>query len=462
MTKDPALSETPTSSVYRAVWRWHFYAGLLVLPVLVMLAVTGATYLFAPEIDGIVYRDMIEVEPRSTPALAPSAVVASVEAATSGEVVQTVLSDRPDRSVKMLVAVDGEPRTVYADPYDGAVVGSTPYGGVMYTIRKIHSLQLFGFWASSVVEAVAGWVLVLVATGVFLWWPRGASGGVVTVRAPARRRTFWRDLHAVTGAFSGVVIAFLVITGMPWSMFWGANVQGWVAMRGLGQPAPPAQVTPGFLLPAMISGGSGHSHGAAEVEGTTPWAMEHYMPPGSTMPNEAAPQIGIDRAVVEFDRLGLPRPYAVQGPEGPAGAYAAVFTSPQAQDTRTIYLDQYSGAVLADVGYADYGPAAKAIEWGIAVHEGRQYGGPNRFLMLAGCVAILLLATTAPVMWWKRRPQGTLAAPPPPPERRVRLAVLGTVAVAGVIFPLVGATLLIALALDFAWARLAARRRAVA
>ncbi|MGE0161476.1 MAG: PepSY-associated TM helix domain-containing protein, partial [Gemmatimonadales bacterium] len=399
---------------------------------------------------------------RSTPPLSPSALTASVEAATSGDVVQFVLPDRPDRSVRMLVAVDGEPRSVYADPYDGAVLGSTPYGGVMYTIRKIHSLQLFGFWASSVVEAVAGWVLVLVVTGVFLWWPRGASGGVVTVRTPATRRTFWRDLHAVTGALSGAVIAFLVITGMPWSMLWGANVQRWVAMRGLGQPAPPARVTPGFLLPAMISGEGGHSHGAAAVEGTTPWAMEHYMPPGSTLPGMAAEPIGVDRAVAEFDRIGLPRPFAVQGPEGPDGAYAAVFTSPQAQDTRSIYLDQYSGEVLADVRYADYGPAAKAIEWGIAVHEGRQYGGVNRLVMLAGCMAILLLATTAPIMWWKRRPKGTLAAPPPPPERRVRLAVLGAVAVAGVIFPLVGATLLIAFIIDFAWTRIGGRRRVAA
>lgn len=453
------MSDAPTSSVYRAVWRWHFYAGLLVIPVLVMLALTGAAYLFAPELDGLVYRDLIEVEPRSTPPVAPSVVMSSVEQATQGTVYQVVLPDRPDRAVKFLVGAAGEARTVYADPYDGAVTGSIPFGGVMYTVRKVHSLQLFGFWASSIVEAVAGWVLVLVATGVFMWWPRGASGGVMSVRLPAKRRTFWRDLHAVTGAASGAVIVFLVLTGMPWSMFWGANVQQWAAVRNLGQPAAPAAVTPGFLLPAMITGEGGHSHGTAEVEEATPWAMQHFMPPGSTMSAAGGEGIGLDRAVTEIDRLGLPRPFSVQLPEGPDGAYAAVYTSKKAEDTRTIYLDQYSGAVLAEVAYADYGPAAKTIEWGIAVHEGRQFGAVNRFVMLAGCFAILLLATTAPVMWWKRRPKGTLAAPPAPPERRVRVGVLAIVAVAGVIFPLVGATLLVALSLDFLWGRIAGRRR---
>ncbi len=453
------MSDAPTSSVYRAVWRWHFYAGLLVLPVLVMLALTGAVYLFAPEIDAVLYRDLIEVESRATSPAPPSAILASVEQATQGTVHQLDLPDRPDRAVKLLVGAGGEAKTVYADPYDGRVLGSIPYGGVMYTVRKVHSLQLLGFWASSIVEAVAGWVLVLVATGVFLWWPRGASGGVVNVRLPTKRRTFWRDLHAVTGAFSGAVIVFLVLTGMPWSMFWGARVQGWAAMRNLGQPAAPAAVTPGFLLPAMITGEGGHSHGAPEVDGTTPWAMEHFMPPGSTMPAAGGQAIGLDRAVAEFDRNGLPRPYAVQPPEGPNGAYAAVYTAKQAEATRTVYIDQYTGAVLADVAYADYGPVAKAIEWGVAAHEGRQYGAINRLVMLGGCIAILLLATTAPVMWWKRRPEGTLAPPPAPAEKGVRFAVLAIVAIAGVVFPLVGATLVAALAIDFLWQRTAGRVR---
>jgi len=30
---------------YRAVWRWHFYAGLFVLPFIAWLALTGAVYL---------------------------------------------------------------------------------------------------------------------------------------------------------------------------------------------------------------------------------------------------------------------------------------------------------------------------------------------------------------------------------------------------------------------------------
>ncbi|MBV9509587.1 MAG: PepSY domain-containing protein [Caulobacteraceae bacterium] len=49
------------SSLYAAVWRWHFIAGLLVLPVLVMMAITGGAYLFQPELDHLAYHRLEDV-----------------------------------------------------------------------------------------------------------------------------------------------------------------------------------------------------------------------------------------------------------------------------------------------------------------------------------------------------------------------------------------------------------------
>ena len=37
--------------IYRMVWRWHFLAGLIVLPVLAWMAVTGSLYLYKGEIE---------------------------------------------------------------------------------------------------------------------------------------------------------------------------------------------------------------------------------------------------------------------------------------------------------------------------------------------------------------------------------------------------------------------------
>lgn len=435
------------SNLYRAIWRWHFYAGLIVMPFLVLLAVTGGLYLFKPEIEHAIYRSMIDVASRAEQAPL-AAVQASAERALDGEVLQLILPRESTRSVQLLVRVPtGDVRTAYVDPHDARFLGSTPYGGIMQTVRKIHSLQLFGFWASSLIEAAAGWAIIMVLTGIFLWWPRGAKGGVVTVRATPKKRVFWRDFHAVTGAFAAIFILFLAVTGMPWSMFWGDRVQAWVSTENLGRPNPPIAQTPAFLLGVSRPPDTHAEHDHTLHEAVTdqlPWAVQQATPPHSM----AGTPISIDTAVANFESLGVQRPFAVQSPEGAHGAYTATYAPDQVERTRIVYLDQITGAVLDDISYPDFGPAARAIEWGIAVHQGQQYGPINRYLMLAACIAIVLLAISAVTMWWKRRPKGALAAPPKPERASATWTALALIAIVGAIYPLTGATILIALGVD--------------
>jgi uncharacterized iron-regulated membrane protein len=447
------------SSLYAAVWRWHFIAGLLVLPVLVMMAITGGAYLFRPELDHLAYHRLQDVPVRAAPMAAPSVVIPKVEASLRGRVLVLTPPDRPDRAMRLLVRVaSGETLTAFADPYDGRLTGVTTFGGIMQLVRKIHSLQKFGFWASCLIELVAGWAIVLVGTGVFLWWPRGRPEGVVSVRGPPSERVFWRDLHAVTGALAGAVILFLAATGMPWSLVWGAHVQQWATAANLYKPPPPAQITPDWQMSATMPGMPHAPHGAdPAIKAQMPWAMETMdMPMSREMSGMGA--IGVDRAVAIFRRLGLPASASIALPDGPTGAYVAAWRPDRVEDTRVVYLDQYSGEVLGDVGFKDWGPAAKAIEWGIAVHQGEEYGPLNRYLMLTGCLAIVLLAVTAIAMWWKRRPRGSLGVPPPPADPRAARGLVAIVCGMGILLPLVGASLVVAFVVDLGFG--AVRRRA--
>lgn len=442
--------ETIDTSFYRAVWRWHFYAGLLVLPFLTLLAVTGALYLFKPELDAAIYASWDNVTPREKEVPLAS-IIAETEKALNGRVLQVELPEDKDKATRMIVRVaSGEALTAFADPYDGKFLGATSYGGVMQFIRKIHSLQYFGFWASSLIEIAAGWAIVLVVSGFFLWWPRGRSGGVVTVRGAPRSRTFWRDTHAVTGAFAGVVILFLALTGMPWSMFWGKQVQAWATTAHMSRPTqPPVEVVSEFKMSKTIPGAPSHPHDLDELG--LPWALESApMPQSGDHAHHMGGAIGIDTAYEAFDYMGFKRPFTIALPSGMHGAYVATYSPAKVEDTRTAYLDQYTADVLGDIRYADYGTAAKVIEWGIAVHQGEQFGVVNRYLMLAACIAIVVLAISAVVMWWKRRPKGSIGAPPAPTDKRTMLTVAAIVCTAGIIFPLVGLTIVIALAIEAA------------
>jgi uncharacterized iron-regulated membrane protein len=448
-------------SLYAMVWRWHFIAGLLVLPVLSMMVITGGAYLFRPELDHLAYRALEDVPARAAPRAPLARVVSRVEAGLDGRVLEITPPARPDRAVRLMVrGAGGEALTAFADPYDGHLIGATAYGGIMQLVRKIHSLQKFGFWASCLIEITAGWAVVLVGTGAFLWWPRGrGAGGVVSVRGAPAARVFWRDLHAVTGAFAGAVILFLALTGMPWSLFWGAHVQGWATAAHLYEPAPPVHLAPAWQMAATMPGMAHHPHADdTRVPPDMPWAMEKSPAPASMGAPGGAP-ITPDRAAAIFRSLGVNPAASLDLPDGPRGAYVASWRPDRVEGTRVVYLDQYSGRLLGDVGFKDWGPAAKAIEWGIAVHQGQEYGPLNRLVMLSGCIAVLLLAASAVTMWWKRRPRGSLGVPPLPARPGATRGLVVVVALFGAIYPLLGATLIAAAIVDLAITR---GRKAVA
>ncbi len=434
-TAEPALARADrAASFYRAVWRWHFYAGLLTLPFLTLLAITGGLYLFRQELDGLIHRDLKRVEIRAVTTKPPGELVTNALAAFPGQALKFVPPETPSSSAEVTVrGADGARKVVYLDPHDGRVLGDLPdKGTVMWIVRQIHSLTYFGPVANGVIEIVGGWTILLVGTGVYLWWPRGRSGGVASIRGDARRRVFWRDLHAVTGAFAGGFIVFLSVTGMPWSVLWGDQVNRWANGHNFGYPA-------GIRVSLPMSDEHLH-HG-----GPTSWSLEQARVPESV---GSGASIGLDVAVAKFDALGLARGYAVNLPSGPTGVYTSSVYPNDLSRQRVVHLDQYSGDVLLDMSFADYGPLGKALEWGINVHMGQEFGLANQLLMLAVCIAIVVLAVSAATMWWMRRPAGSLGVPPLPPSRRSLYGVFAILCIGGVIFPLVGASLLAMLAID--------------
>jgi uncharacterized iron-regulated membrane protein len=260
---------------------------------------------------------------------------------------------------------------------------------------------------------------------------------VVSIRSTdPERRPFWRDLHAVTGLYAGAVIAFLAVTGMPWSAFWGDQYMGYVKAHGLGRPEAPTAASP-----------FAHAPHPADAPVGVGWTME-----GMVMPTPHAGPASLSRVIDAADARGMARPYLVSIPSDPALAFTAAREVRQVEDTRVLYIDGADGVVRADIGYEQFGVGARAFEWGIAVHQGTQYGWVNRYLMLGGCIAVWLLAISGVMMWWKRRPpklsRGRIGAPEAPPGPRVRAAVLGIVLPLAILYPLTGLSLVAALAIE--------------
>lgn len=79
-----------------------------------------------------------------------------------------------------------------------------------------------------------------------------------------------------------------------------------------------------------------------------------------------------------------------------------------------MYIDQYSGQILAEIRFADYALVPKAVAMGIALHDGKFFGLANQLLMLFATLVVILLAVSGTVMWWQRRTGGRLGAPAMP------------------------------------------------
>jgi uncharacterized iron-regulated membrane protein len=227
---------------------------------------------------------------------------------------------------------------------------------------------------------------------------------------------------------------------MPWSGIWGAKVNEWANGNNFGYPA-------GVYVGVPMSGE--HLDHIAK----TSWSLEQAQIPQSPGSSHGAAPIGLDRAVGIFDGLGLHRGYAVSLPADATGVYTASVYPDDLSQERVVHLDQYSGQPLIDLRFADFGPLAKAIEWGINVHMGQEFGLANQLVLLAACIAIVMLAVAAAVMWWKRRPSASLGVPPMPTDPRVFRGLLALLAIGGIVFPLVGLTLFIMVALDWLYSR---------
>lgn len=65
LSKQRGSQRTKTSrakSIYFMTWRWHFYAGLFVIPFMLMLSLTGLIMLFDDEIEFARYQSILKVE----------------------------------------------------------------------------------------------------------------------------------------------------------------------------------------------------------------------------------------------------------------------------------------------------------------------------------------------------------------------------------------------------------------
>jgi uncharacterized iron-regulated membrane protein len=443
--------------LFRAFWRWHFYAAFLVVPILLLLATTGLIYLFRFQLEPLLHADLMKVQVPTDQVAQPYAgQLKAVETAyPDATVVSMTEPKEPGRSTVFSATMpDGSPRDVYVNPYGAKVLGSlNPDHTLSGVAVRLHGELMAGKKGDYLIELGACWAIVMALTGYYLFF-RGRA-------ARLRRRTanaagaVLRSRHALVGSGVGVGLLFLLASGLPWTGFWGENAQRMATSQGSSfwSTDPGAVSHPTSKLDESLP----HSH-AHEV----PWALGTTDVPASGARGSDRSVANLDTAVAVADRQGLRHPMTIALPTDGKGVFSAIgYAFDDPSDERTVHVDRYGGNVIATYGYDDYPVLAKVVSQGIGLHEGRSFGLVNFWASALFCVAVIFMCVSGPLMWWRRRPKrtaGTTGAPSVgAPRGRMPLKASPLLAVAlvalGLFLPLFGLSLVLVLVLDQALLR---------
>jgi uncharacterized iron-regulated membrane protein len=416
----------PGSRWYNAVWRWHFYAGLFCVPFVLWLAITGSIYAWRPQIEAWLDRPYDSLIPSATRATPEAIAAAAVRAVPGSRLHKYELPQSVRSAVRVLVGTSAGDRRVYVDPYRLTVLSVVSEDQrPMQIVSHLHGELLAGAWGSYIVEIAACWTLVMVLTGLYLWWPRGRKGlpGVLYPRLSGGRRLFWRDLHAVSGIWASLFALFVVTTGLPWAKAWGSYFKEIRTVTG------------------TLDGPVDWTIGGRK-QADDPMLGDHAGHMGMAMVRKGARPGELNRTVVAATALHFAPPVLLSPPGKEPHRWTVTSDAADRPLRAQAVIDGATGAVLARKDFGERHWIDRAVGYGIATHEGQLFGVANQLLITLGALMLMTLSASGAISWWRRRPSGRLGAPLPLSRPRFGGALIATIVALGIMMPLFGASLL--------------------
>jgi len=417
---------------YRTVWRWHFYAGLLSIPFILWLATTGSIYLFRPQIDRWLDRPYDSLDIHGSPRAASAQVQAAVDAVPGSSLHHYQLPRTNRSAIQIIVGRGSDEFRVYVHPQTLQILKViNDDHRPMMVVFHLHGELLMGDRGSMVIELAGSWAVIMILTGLYLWWPRQVKSlaGVFYPRFFRGQRIFWRDIHAVTGIWISLLALFLLMTGLPWATNWGKYLE---AVRKLtGTQASQEEWSAGRSSELA-------QHAALNAQ---PVPDAHAGHPGHArvMPSQFQ---ALDAMIATVVPLNLAYPVQISPPSAPGRFWTAISDSQNRTLHDKVFLDPVTGAMR---GRQNFGQQIWIDRWiliGVAAHEGQLFGIANQLLGLFTTCGLITLSVSALVLWWRRRPNGVLGAPMAIGKQRFTFGLVVVIVGLGLYLPAFGLSLI--------------------
>ena len=369
-----------SNKLYRTLWRWHFYAGLFCIPFIISLSVTGAIYLFKPQIDAWVNREFRNLELREKRYSPVEQITAAKKNFPKATFESYRLPENKKQAVVITLRENDRRILVFVNPYTLETLKAVGYNDQFIRIvRTLHGELMLGNTGAVLIELAGGWAMILIITGLYLWWPRSASGaaGVIYPRLAQGSRKFWRDLHAVTGFWVAFFTLFLIVSGLPWALVWGSAFK---EIRSMGKQSV-----------------------------VQDWSISQRTDKSDT-------KVSINFLTNDLLRKATELDFAHPVEFGPDRNTPNTWKLSSKHQNRMLRSDAWfsidDGQLMKIKTFSDKPTTDQVIGIGIAAHEGHLFGWLNQLIGLLVTLGLITISVSGFVLWRKRKPSDTLGAPP--------------------------------------------------
>lgn len=417
------------------LWRWHFFAGIIICPFLILLSITGSIYLFKAELEqweerGINARSKHNATMATTEPIGEAALLQNViDEYPAATFVRLTLAKQGDSTVEFDILpraimhhpqgqsehahheiLSTEKLTIWVDRYSGEILEvKVSEDRFLNIVKKLHSELLLGNTASYIIELVASWAIVLLISGMILWFYKGSSNNQKIEIKPSKQiflpqlktngRFNFRTVHAVVGLYISVPLMLMLLTGLPWTQLWGNGFKEIKEFAGWSGPKQEWFVTLKSAKP--------------ELPEDELWEIsdkQKGMVNQSWVRNEQLTYSLTDIARKK-EVQALEHPIYISPPKPDNGVWT-VRSMPQDRAKRvTLHFDQYSAEKLLRIGFEDNHPVQRFVSHGISLHEGALFGTFNKVLVLITALSTVILCVLGLITWLKRRAANSLGIP---------------------------------------------------
>lgn len=203
---------------------------------LLTAAVTGGLYVFREELERALYPRLMFVEPQPL-IISYNEQLAKVAAALPAGATLHGLFILGDQARATSVSAEiGQGRyvSVFVNQHTGQVLGQFEFDRSIFSvILDIHRTLLAGKTGRLVVELATSWGIILIVTGLYLWWPRSGKGpGVWLPRMRGKSYVIWRDWHTVPGFYFSLLAFLIMGTGLFFTQLFASGYQAVTSVAG--------------------------------------------------------------------------------------------------------------------------------------------------------------------------------------------------------------------------------------